>query len=89
MFLHCLRRSSRLRINLAGKAHLATEIRDWGGAVGIYFRGGEGISRGKACFPRENELFPTYHVPYSSRNSGCVFFLRVGSGHFLESYAVF
>jgi hypothetical protein len=45
-----------LRINLADEARTATEIRDWGRFVEIYFRGVGGISRGKACFSRENDF---------------------------------
>jgi hypothetical protein len=85
-----LARPSRLRINAVGEAHPTTtdESGDWGGFVGTYSRVDGGFSRGKACFPRENEFF--HNITWRIlREIGGVFFLRIGRGHFLERYAVF
>jgi hypothetical protein len=90
MFLHGLRRSSRFALTRWAKPTLQQQMRS-GIGEGLlgFISGAAGGFRGEKLVFREKMIFYKISRAVFFEKSEGVFFLRVGSGHFLERYAVF
>jgi hypothetical protein len=90
MFLHGLRRSSRFALTRWAKPTLQLRMRS-GIGEGLlgFIAGAAGGFRGEELVFREKMNFSIISRGVFFEKFGCVFFLQVGSGRFLESYAVF
>jgi hypothetical protein len=87
MFLHCLR---SLALTRCAKPTLQLQMKS-GIGEGLlgYISGAAGGFRVEKLVFREKMNFSTISRAVFFEKFGGVFFLRVGRGHFLESYAVF